>query len=231
MNHPLLTTERTAQEIDFVEAVLDLSPGARVLDIGCGFGRHSIELARRGYAVTGLDPAAAMIAAARKNARQAGVAVEWRQEPAEFFAADALFDAAICLFTTLGQTSGQGDNRQLLSRVHTALKPGGQILVEVPQRETAVRQLRSAEKFGTGEHYTAITRQFDEQEKTITEIFHLVSPETTRVYRLQYRLFSHPELVDLLKTNGFMIQDSFGEYGRRPLADEDAIMLVLGEKN
>lgn len=58
--HPLLTAARTAAEVDFIAAELALAAGARLLDVGCGFGRHSIELARRGYAVTGIDPSASL---------------------------------------------------------------------------------------------------------------------------------------------------------------------------
>lgn len=48
-------TKNTLYEVDFLLEELQLSPGARILDIGCGTGRHSIELAKRGYRMTGLD--------------------------------------------------------------------------------------------------------------------------------------------------------------------------------
>jgi len=54
LKHPLLTPERTAAEIDFILSVLPLEAGDRILDIGCGFGRHSHELARRGFDVLGI---------------------------------------------------------------------------------------------------------------------------------------------------------------------------------
>ena len=70
LDHPLLTPERTAAEIDFVLAQTALPPGARLLDVGCGPGRHSLELARRGYQVMGIDPSGAMIAAAKRTAKE-----------------------------------------------------------------------------------------------------------------------------------------------------------------
>ncbi|HFQ94718.1 MAG TPA: class I SAM-dependent methyltransferase, partial [Anaerolineae bacterium] len=155
LNHPLLTAERTAVETNFLESQLRLPPGARILDVGCGFGRHSIELARRGYTVTGIDPAAAMIAAAQERAKEAAVSVDFRQARGEEFTTAVPFDAAICLFTSLGQMGPDGDNSALVSRVYDALKPGGLFVVEVPQRDTAVTQLRPSDKFGDGERYTA----------------------------------------------------------------------------
>ena len=95
LRHPLLTAERTRQEIDFLVDALPLSPGARVLDVGCGFGRHSVELARRRYRVLGIDPAAAMIRAARDNAHEAGVTVDFQQVAAEGYFTAEPFDAAL----------------------------------------------------------------------------------------------------------------------------------------
>ena len=77
LKHPLLTAERTAQEIDFIEEYLTVSPGACILDVGCGFGRHSIELARRDFDVTGIDPSAAMIAVAQERSRETAVSVSY----------------------------------------------------------------------------------------------------------------------------------------------------------
>ncbi|MBI3271589.1 MAG: class I SAM-dependent methyltransferase [Planctomycetes bacterium] len=68
---PVLTAERTRREVAFVERVLALAPGARVLDLCCGHGRHALELARRGYDVTGIDLSAPALELARKAAREA----------------------------------------------------------------------------------------------------------------------------------------------------------------
>ncbi len=228
--HPLLTAERAAQEIDFIAAELALPPGTRWLDVGCGFGRHSIELARRGYEVVGIDPAAAMIDAARTRAAGTAVAVDFRQAHAEQFTTKTPFDAAICLFTTLGQITEQGENSDLVNRVFAALKPGGHFVIEVPQRETAVSQLKPTDKFGNGERYTAVTRQYNPDDHSITEIFRLVSPEETRAYRLHYRLYNRAELTCLLTAAGFIVSAAHGDYAGTPLADEHPIMLMVGQK-
>ncbi len=230
LTHPLLTRERTAAEIDFIEAELTLAAGARLLDVGCGFGRHSIELARRGYAVVGIDPAAAMIAAARLCAEETAVSVDFRQVYAEQFVAEKPFDAAICLFTSLGQVSEQGENSGLARRVYDALKPGGQFMVEAPQRGTAVAQLRAADKFGDDERYTAVSRHYDPQTRLVTENFHVVAPGTEQSYRLCYRLYDRSELFALLAKAGFIIQAAYSSYEGTALADEHPTMLVIGQK-
>ena len=140
LRHPLLTTERTRQEIDFLVGALALAPAARVLDLGCGFGRHSIELAHRGYRPLGIDPAPAMIKAASMKAQEAGVEVAFKQIAAEEFTPAEPFGAAICLFTTLGQVApaSQHDNRGLLLR-RKSLKADGRFASKSPKAANARR--------------------------------------------------------------------------------------------
>ena len=70
-------TKNTIQEVDFLLEELSLQQGSSILDVGCGTGRHSIELAKRGYIVTGLDLSSEMLARAADAAKSAGVTVEW----------------------------------------------------------------------------------------------------------------------------------------------------------
>lgn len=90
-------TRNTLAEIDFIEEVLQLPHGAAVLDLGCGTGRHAIELARRGYRVTGVDISGGMLEVARRNAAVAGVDVEFVESPAQKFAGARRYDCAISL--------------------------------------------------------------------------------------------------------------------------------------
>jgi len=230
LKHPLLTAKRTAGEIDFLLSQLGLSPGARLLDVGCGPGRHSIELARRGYRVVGIDPAPAMIAAARACAAAAGVSPDFRQVSGESFLANQEFEAAICLFTTLGQISGESDNTRLVERVYDALCPGGTFVVEVPQRGPAVENLKPTERFGGEGRYTLVTRRFDAGDNSVTEIFDVVSPEATRRYVLRYRLYSQGELTALLIGAGFTILATYADYQGAPLQPDSPTMLLVARK-
>ena len=227
LNHPLLTAERTAQEIDFIEPQLNVGKGARILDVGCGFGRHAVELARRGYEVIGIDPSAALIAEARKRAAETGVSVDFRLEWGERFSTDQPYDAAICLFTSLGQITEQGENSGLVDRVFAALKPGGHFVVEVPQRETAVRQLKTQEKFGQGDHMTFVSREYNVKTQIVSEKFRVVNKNEEHTYLLKYNLFDRPELEALLARAGFINISAYGDYHGKALSSQDPSMLLL----
>ena len=67
----------TIGECDFIEREIDMDKTRRIMDVGCGTGRHAIEMARRGYAVVGVDLAEAQLARAREKAAAAGVRVDF----------------------------------------------------------------------------------------------------------------------------------------------------------
>ena len=199
LTHPLLTSERSAAEIDEIERLVGSVTG-RVLDIGCGFGRHSVELASRGADVTGIDPSPAMIAAARGRAAQAKQFADFICIDAADFRDVARYDLALCLFTTLGQlraaTSDDAPHRALLRQAKQALRPGGRLVIELPDRNRAIDALVEAEQLGP----TSVTRQFNTRTSIITERFQVESGE---VFVLRYRVFDKTEIADLVHDAGF----------------------------
>lgn len=157
-------TKNTVAEVDFLIEALGLSPGASVLDVGCGTGRHAIELARRGYRVTGLDISAGMLEQARQGAQAAGVQIRWRHEDATAFAVNEQFDGVICLCEGALGLLGQGDDA--IGQPPGDLAPsgggdgaGGQVPVygaerirhgsEAQQRGRSAQHLRSPEPHRT----------------------------------------------------------------------------------
>ncbi len=87
--------EAAPQEVDQLVELLNLQPGARVLDLCCGIGRHSLELARRGYEVTGFDRTASYLEQARTKAASENLEVDFILGDARKFCALEEFDAVI----------------------------------------------------------------------------------------------------------------------------------------
>jgi len=87
----------TAGECDFIEQELGHNKSLKILDIGCGTGRHAIELTRRGYAVTGVDLSENQINRARDKAQEAGLSIDFQIRDARRLAFDGEFDLAIML--------------------------------------------------------------------------------------------------------------------------------------
>ncbi len=232
LGHPLLTAERTQREIDFLVDALALAPNARVLDVGCGFGRHTIELGRLNYRALGIDPAEAMIEAARAQAAEAGAEVEFRQVAGEDFAMAGQFDAAICLFTTLGQVAADSpaDNRGLLAAVANALKADGLLALELPQKQPALDALKACDRFGDANNYTHVERSYDTEADVVTEQFRVVTPSHTQTYRLRYRLFSQEDVASLLGAAGLRIAQCYAGFTGAELTENSQNMLLICDR-
>ncbi|MBW6458870.1 MAG: class I SAM-dependent methyltransferase [FCB group bacterium] len=90
-------TQGTMGECDFIEAELGSDRSLHILDVGCGTGRHAIELSKRGYTVTGIDLSESQLARAREKAEQSGFDINFQQLDARDLPFDKSFDAAIML--------------------------------------------------------------------------------------------------------------------------------------
>jgi ubiquinone/menaquinone biosynthesis C-methylase UbiE len=90
-------TQGTSGECDFIERELDHDTTLKILDVGCGTGRHSIELSRRGYSVMGVDLSESLLARAREKAGQANLRIDFFRNDARDLPFENEFDAAIML--------------------------------------------------------------------------------------------------------------------------------------
>ena len=154
-------TKGTGQEVDFLVDALGIEPGMRVLDAGCGPGRHALELGRRGIEVVGVDLADDFIALAQEDSAQMDH-VTFLVGDVRALAFDREFDAVICLcqggFGLLGGGEAEADALRGLAR---ALKPGGRLALSAFNAYFAARHVEEGETFdaATGvNHETATLR-------------------------------------------------------------------------
>lgn len=119
---------QTSEELDKIEALVGLRPPACVLDVGCGTGRHAIELARRGYQVVGIDVAARYLAEARAAAERQGLEVEFRLQRGADLDEENVYDFVLAFYHTLGFMSEDAIAHHLGS-IRAAIKPSGAFLL------------------------------------------------------------------------------------------------------
>jgi SAM-dependent methyltransferase len=141
-------TYGTEQEVDFLVGELGLEPGTRILDVGCGPGRHAKALARRGMVVHGVDISARFIALAREDA-PAGATFE--RVDARALAYDAEFDLVLSLcqgaFGLPGEPTAIDPDVALLARMAAACRPGGRVVLSAFSAYFQVRHLGEAARF------------------------------------------------------------------------------------
>jgi len=220
-------THHTVAEVDFLLDVLALPAGARILDVGCGTGRHAIELAARGYHVTGIDLSSGMLLQAITKARAVGVDVEWVHGDAASHVAREPVDAVLCLcgsaFTGADLNADPVEHDAAVLRgIAASLKPGAPLLLTTPNGYRRIREVTD-EQIAAGAFDPASMVQVREDEFTIG------GAEGRMRYR--ERLYILPELVALFAEHGMAVEHAWGgtagRWGRRPLEmDEIEVMIV-----
>ncbi|WP_428103117.1 class I SAM-dependent methyltransferase [Candidatus Rariloculus sp.] len=121
--------EQTGKEVDFLVSALALGRMDQVLDVACGIGQHSIELARRGYDATGIDFNRSALDIAARSAFDAGVQPRFVELDMRQLEAHESYDAAFSYWTSFGYFSDE-KNLDVASRIAAALKPGGRLLID-----------------------------------------------------------------------------------------------------
>ena len=131
--------EVAPQQVDAIVSLLRLQSGATVLDLPCGVGRHSLELARRGYRVTCVDRTSAYLQVARDKAAAEGLDVEWIQADMREFVRPEAFDVALNLFTSFGYFQDLEADRRVVANLFRCLRPGGVLVMEMMGKEVLAR--------------------------------------------------------------------------------------------
>ncbi|MCL6613474.1 MAG: class I SAM-dependent methyltransferase [Firmicutes bacterium] len=220
-------TRNTLAEVDFIERELGLAKGAAVLDVGCGTGRHALELARRGYDVTGIDLSPAMLAEAAKVRDREGLRLKLVQADATGFTLDRIFEACICLCEgAFGLLAAEeepiGRDLKILRNIAALLKPGGKFLL------TALNALRMIRKY-TDEDVAA--GRFDQL--GLAEVYPLreVLPAAPEDLLIKEKGFTAAELSLLLQIAGFKVEGIWGgtagSWHKQPLRLDEMEIMVL----
>ncbi|XVS61000.1 class I SAM-dependent methyltransferase [Actinosynnema sp. CA-299493] len=219
----------TVEEIDFVERHLDLAPRSRVLDVPCGSGRHSVELARRGHRVTGVDLSAEAIGHARRAA--VGLDAEFVQADMREIPQGNGFDAVVCLGNSFGYLELDG-LREFAAALGGAVRPGGGLVVDLasaaesilPGYRTEPRTMRTGDitVHATSEYDVAGSRAFShyrftrgEEQLDVTAIHHV---------------HTVAQIVDLLSGSGFTDIGLFGGPGGEPCGIGSGRLLLTARR-
>jgi SAM-dependent methyltransferase len=137
---PFLTPQATQAEAEFVINAMNLAPGANVLDLGCGYGRHAMELAARGFHVVGLDLSTPLLVRGGEEAHRRGLTINFVRGDMRELDFENQFDGVYCLFSTFGYFDDE-TNKKTLQNVARALKPNGKVLVEILNRDYVIADL------------------------------------------------------------------------------------------
>jgi SAM-dependent methyltransferase len=219
--------ERTPREIDQLEALLGARPPLRILDLPCGQGRHAIELARRGYQVTGVDLSAYLLGIARRRAEDLGVDVRWIQGDMREPLADGRFDLVLNLFTSFGYFAAASDDQRVAAAASAMLRPGGRFVVEVINGDRILANFQEREWFTVGEAAVMERRSLDRAARRMTVERTVARAADSDVNLHAIRLYGPGELRRLLRASGFARIELYGDWDGAPASSESLRVLAV----
>lgn len=215
---------RVVADVDAILARVEPPPGASILDLGSGAGARAIELARRGYRVTGIDIVPAFVDYARESAREAGVDVRFLNADMREFEEPRAYDVALCVFNLFG-FFGDADTSRLLERVHASLKPGGRLLLEILGREVIQRHWRDLAAGEVDDTLFIERRSLEADGTRLASHWSITTADGRRDFIVRQRLYRADELADVLVRCGFGPPEIYGSPDGAPY-DETAEYLV-----
>lgn len=211
-------------EVQRMVGWLGLEPGAEVLDLCCGMGRHSLALAEQGYQVTGMDLSQVLLNEAIKKDESSHV--RWIRGDMREVPLDCQFDAVVNLFTSFGYFDEEQDNLKVIGEIARLLKPDGCFLMDylnggyvkknlIPYSERMEENIRIKEK-------RVIEDSF------VRKTIHLEEPgRTDRTYREQVRLYSLEDFQNMFNQAGLALDHVYGNYEAGPYEAEISPRLIM----
>lgn len=196
-----MTPALTLADVDFLEKTFDVQPGARLLDVPCGNGRHSIELARRGYRVTGIDLSEEFLAAAR-----AELDADWRSGDMRGLELEAAsFDGAFCFGNSFGYLDHTGV-AAFLGALAGGLKPAAKLVIETGvTAESILPMLVQKRWHRLGDLLVLSENHYDPWESRLNIDYTFVRDGTIETRPTASYVFTAAELRRMLESAGFAV--------------------------
>ncbi len=220
----------TKVEVQFLREVMGLKPGMKLLDAGCGTGRHSVELARAGLRVTGVDISGAMLEIAKSKVDSDLLEIDWIEADLTKWSNPSAYDAGICIcegglgLASRGEEPVQHD-LCILKNIAASLRPGAPLIITAMNGLSILRRMTD-EDVERGSFNPATMMLFYADE--------WVLPEGTKEMYLNERPFIPSEYIAMLHHAGFRVRNVWGgtagDWGERPVKLDEIEVMYVCEK-
>ena len=202
--------DAAADELDALLSLADVG-GGRVLDVPCGVGRHAVELADRGFEVTGVDP-------------------EFVEADMRAFARREAFDLVLNVYTSFGYFEDRADDRRTARNFHESLAEGGRLVMSLTSKEVVAERFQ--ERTWSEQNGTYLLEEHDVQDdwSWMENRWVVVEDGETRKFTVSHRLYSAHELSTLLESVGFESVKMYGDWQGAPFDQDAERLVVVAEK-
>lgn len=228
--------EDTRCQIDFLAKVLRLTGSERILDLACGFGRHSLELARRGFSVTGVDITPSYVEFAQEQAQKRGLNAQFICSDIREVQFENEFDVVLNMADgAVGYLENDGENQKIFEVIAKSLKPGGKHFMDIMNGGYAKRHF-PCNMWDAGEKGLTLSRfEWDSDSKTMLYgqqdyVFGQYLSKPVFSGGNPIRLYTLDEIEAIYQNLGMRVVDSFSDFLGNPSSDFGIQLLVYSVK-
>jgi len=203
--------EDAQEEVERIVSLLGIKPRTHILDLCCGIGRHSLELARRGFHVTGVDRTRSYLDRASKQAEQSGLKVDFVQDDMRTFCRPDAFDAVINMFTSFSYFEDPEEDKQVVVNVYRSLKSGGAFVLETMGKEVLARVFKEKDWREENGIFLLTEHKISNNWGWMENRWIMLKDDKRTEVKVTHRLYSAVELASLFTKCGFRHIDAYGD--------------------
>ncbi|MFO7943029.1 MAG: class I SAM-dependent methyltransferase [Anaerolineales bacterium] len=218
------------EEIDQLVDLLEIQQHHRVLDLSCGTGRHSLELALRGFDVVGVDRTASFIEKARLKAEEDDLLVDFIVGDMRDYCQPESFEVVLNLFGSFGYFADPKDNRRVIENMHSSLKPRGRLIIETAGKEILLRNFREREWSEFGDTLVLSERRPVQNWSRIQTRWIVISGNQRAEHTVSVRCYTAVELSSLFSECGFEDVKVYGGLDGIDYDQDAKRLVVVGNK-
>jgi cyclopropane fatty-acyl-phospholipid synthase-like methyltransferase len=218
------------REVEELIQLLSLKPSMAILDLGCGPGRHAVELAKRGHAVTGVDRTPFLLNKAKEHARANHVEVEFVLDDMRNFQRPNTFDTVLSLFTSFGFFKDPDEDKKVAENMYQSLKQGGKVAIDVMGSEMLQRIFQPESRKEIDGNIFITQRSVNKDWTWIENKQTYIKGRRKKEINISHRLYRAPALQDLLRGVGFSDTNAYGSFTGTPYDDKATRLVVVGVK-
>jgi len=223
--------KEASREVESIVKMMDLKPKAKILDLCCGYGRHSSEFAQRGLKVTGYDLSDFFIEKAKKDSLDLGLEIEFVKGDMRKLPFEKEFDAVVNIFTSFGFFDKESDDFKVTKGVSRALKKGGLFLLDLKNREYLIRNFQRR-RWRQEEDFIMLEDNFFDLFTSRWELTRTLLFENGRKRENSFslRMYTFTEILNLLKRSGFILESVYGDFDFREYSLDSPRMILISRK-
>lgn len=226
--YPHRDEAEAGRQVEFIEEIIPLPPSGRILDLGCGSGRHSAELSKRGYNVTCLDLSPVLLRVAKRKSKGEKCCRQFVRADMRYVPFCKVFDAVVSFFTTFGYFDTTQENLKTLTSIESVLKPGGHFLLDYLNKPHVINNLVASDT-RQGDGFKIIQkRHYNEREERVEKRITIEEDGVRREYIESVRLYTLTEMQALFSQTRLELERTFGEFDGRAFSEESPRLILVG---